>query len=315
MREFVDECNKEGIIPFFYHTCFDWHYEKKYLDSIGRYDEICFRDQPDYERFFATSGYFDFWKKSLEILCTRYGKIGGFWFDGTWACPGANWPLDEVYGMIRKYQPTAMVINNTGLDALGEVGHPEIDSVTFERGKPAITRCTDRPRAGEMCQTLNQHWGHVDDDINYKSINELITNLVDCRANNCNMLLNVGPTKDGSIEPIEKCIFEKIGKWVKVNKDFIYDIKACEDIQTKNCLLVKDDDYYYAIIKDVPMQADPNVQRLQTMGQVWIEKEILSAEWLDDGSKINFNKNEFKVDAFVLSKCFCARVAKLTLKD
>ena len=315
VREFVDECNKEGIIPFFYHTCFDWHYEKKYLDSIGRYDEICFRDQPDYERFFATSGYFDFWKKSLEILCTRYGKIGGFWFDGTWACPGANWPLDEVYGMIRKYQPTAMVINNTGLDALGEVGHPEIDSVTFERGKPAITRCTDRPRAGEMCQTLNQHWGHVDDDINYKSINELITNLVDCRANNCNMLLNVGPTKDGSIEPIEKCIFEKIGKWVKVNKDFIYDIKACEDIQTKNCLLVKDDDYYYAIIKDVPMQADPNVQRLQTMGQVWIEKEILSAEWLDDGSKINFNKNEFKVDAFVLSKCFCARVAKLTLKD
>jgi alpha-L-fucosidase len=166
-----------------------------------------------------------------------------------------------------------------------------------------------------MCQTLNQHWGHVDDDIHYKSINELISNLVDCRANNCNMLLNVGPTADGSIEPIERCIFQMMGKWIKVNKNFIYDVSACEDIKAENCLLVKDENYYYAMIKDVPMQADPNVQRLEKMGQVWIEKEIVSAEWLDDGSKITFDKNEFKVDAYELSRCYCARVAKLTLKD
>ena len=25
IREFVDECNAEGIVPFFYHTLFDWH--------------------------------------------------------------------------------------------------------------------------------------------------------------------------------------------------------------------------------------------------------------------------------------------------
>ena len=315
VREFVDACNEAGIIPFFYHTCFDWYQEKLHLDKIGRTTEISFRDQPDYEKYFNTGEYFTFWKKSIELLCTRYGKIGGFWFDGTWACPGANWPLDEVYAMIRKYQPTAMIINNTGLSALGEVGHPEIASVTFERGKPAIPRCSDRPRAGEMCQTLNQHWAHVDEDINYKAPSELIGNLVDCRANNCNMLLNVGPTGDGSILPMEKCIFEIMGKWIKANKDFIYNVTACEDVKTKNCLLVKDEKYYYAIIKDVPMQADPNVQRLQEMGQVWIEKEIISAEWLDDGSKIDFMKNEFTVTPFVLSKCYCVRVAKLTLKE
>ena len=38
--------------------------------------------------------------------------------------------------MIRRYQPDAIIVNNTGLDARGEVGNPEIDSVTFENGRP-----------------------------------------------------------------------------------------------------------------------------------------------------------------------------------
>ena len=43
-----------------------------------------------------------------------------------------------MYGTIRKYQPDAMIINNTGLSECGKVGHPEIDSVTFERGNPTF---------------------------------------------------------------------------------------------------------------------------------------------------------------------------------
>ena len=30
IREFVDECNAQGVIPFFYHTLLDWH-EKSYI--------------------------------------------------------------------------------------------------------------------------------------------------------------------------------------------------------------------------------------------------------------------------------------------
>ena len=61
IREFVDECNKEGIVPFFYHTLLDWY-------------------NPDYKNNFPK--YIDYLVRSIEILCTEYGKIGGFWFDG-----------------------------------------------------------------------------------------------------------------------------------------------------------------------------------------------------------------------------------------
>ena len=63
-----------------------------------------------------------------------------------------------------------MIINNTGLVGEGEISHPEIDSVTFERGKTSKVKTADRERAGEMCETFNDHWGYCKNDINFKFI-------------------------------------------------------------------------------------------------------------------------------------------------
>ena len=74
VREFVDECNAEGIIPFFYHTLLDWH-EKSYYENF-----------PEYLKYL---------RASIEILCKNYGKIGGLWFDGFWDKPDANWQFER----------------------------------------------------------------------------------------------------------------------------------------------------------------------------------------------------------------------------
>ena len=62
-----------------------------------------------------------------------------------------------AYATIRKYQPEAMIINNRGLSTLGEVSHQEIDSVTFERGKPTFVDTSKKPIAGEMCEGITEH--------------------------------------------------------------------------------------------------------------------------------------------------------------
>ena len=94
----------------------------------------------------------DYLQKSVELLCKNYGKIGGIWFDGYWEYPENDWQQDKLYGMIRSYQPEAMIINNTGLFNLGALGHPELDSVTFERGKPQPINMEGAPKyvASEM---------------------------------------------------------------------------------------------------------------------------------------------------------------------
>lgn len=76
IKEFVDECNAQGIMPVFYHTMLDWH---------------C----PEYENDFPK--YIDYLEKSLRLLCTNYGKIGGFWFDGTWDKTDVDWQENRLY--------------------------------------------------------------------------------------------------------------------------------------------------------------------------------------------------------------------------
>lgn len=295
IREFVDECNKEGIIPFFYHTLLDWH-------------------NPDYNNDFPK--YIDYLDKSIEILCKNYGKIGGFWFDGMWDKPNEDWQEDRIYGTIRKYQPEAMIINNTGLNALGQTGHIEIDSVTFERGKPAFVDTSEKPIAGEVCDALTDHWGYAKYDICLKSPKELIETLIDCRKYDCNLLLNSGLKGNGEMDEGEKAAFKRIGMWIKENKNFIYKAKST-DLTAENADMMTDGEYYYAAIKGVLMSANCNVAKFGESKTVTLntDKRIVDAEWLDSGKEINLKTdNSFVCEPFEYGKSLAVRVAKFKLK-
>ena len=295
IREFVDECNKEGIIPFFYHTLLDWH-------------------NPDYNNDFPK--YIDYLDKSIEILCKNYGKIGGFWFDGMWDKPNEDWQEDRIYGTIRKYQPEAMIINNTGLNALGQTGHIEIDSVTFERGKPAFVDTSEKPIAGEVCDALTDHWGYAKYDICLKSPKELIETLIDCRKYDCNLLLNSGLKGNGKMDEGEKAEFKRIGMWIKENKNFIYKAKST-DLTAENADMMTDGEYYYAAIKGVLMSANCNVAKFDESKTVTLntDKRIVDAEWLDSGKEINLKTdNSFVCEPFEYGKSLAVRVAKFKLK-
>lgn len=295
VREFVDECNKAGIVPFFYHTLLDWHV-------------------PEYNDDFPK--YIDYLVKSIEILCSSYGKIGGLWFDGMWDKPNEDWQEDRIYSTIRKYQPEAMIINNTGLSAQGKTGHKEIDSVTFERGKPAALDCGDKPVAGESCDGINDHWGYAENDICTKSVPTLIEHLLDCRACNCNFLLNLGPMGNGYLKPIEKCELLEIGKWIKINKKFIYNAHSC-DVSATNARVLSDDKYYYAVMDKVPMAADPNVAAFSgDLSAVMLNtgKKILSATWLDNGEAADVSGNKINVRPFEYGTSLSSRVVRFKLK-
>ena len=295
VREFVDACNAKGIIPFFYHTLLDWHH-------------------PDYDTDFPS--YIDYLIQSVELLCKNYGKIGGLWFDGFWNKPDADWQFDRLYATIRKYQPEAMIINNTGLSALGEVGHPEIDSVTFERGKPSPVDTSKKPIAGEMCEVINSHWGHAAGDICFKSIPALIETLLECRKYNCNFLLNAGPTADGTLTVIETEILKYIGVWVKENAEVVYDAVPAE-ITAENADVYVNGEYYYAVIRDVPMAADVNVQLegAARLVKLHTEKTVTDAIWLDNGKEVKLvDGQSFSVEPFLYGISRYARVAKFKLR-
>jgi len=78
----------------------------------------------------------------------------------------------------------------------------------------------------ETCMTMNGTWGYKSYDLNYKSPQTLIRNLIDIASKGGNLLLNVGPTAEGEFPQQSIEILSEMGKWMKVNGEAIYGTKA-----------------------------------------------------------------------------------------
>ncbi|MBE6568968.1 MAG: alpha-L-fucosidase [Ruminococcaceae bacterium] len=242
IRDFVDGCNAEGIIPFFYHTTLDWYH-------------------PDFDRDFKS--YLQYLRDSVEILCTEYGRIGGLWFDGNWWKPNDDWEEDALYGVIRKHQPDAIIVNNTGLGARGAIGNLQLDSVTYEQGRPEPMDREGMPKylAAEMCETMNAHWGYAAKDVNCKSLAQLIETLCACRKLGANYLLNVGPDAEGEITPLQSALMLGIGDWIRMTGNCIYKAKPCgvKGLNHSKNFALRDGNKMYFFIHDLSISGNSNV--------------------------------------------------------
>lgn len=275
IAEFVDACKEEDLVPFFYHTTLDWH-------------------NKDFEENF--DAYLEYLYKSVEILCTHYDEIGGFWFDGNWAKPEADWKLDEFYGMIRRLQPEAIIDNNTGLSAQGEVTHPEIDSVSFEQGRPFPVDYTKYNKyvSGEMSFTLNEHWG-VAKDINYKSMRWIVESAALCRKYGNNLLINIGPYLNTEVPMMQRAILETLGKWVRMCGRSFYEGRPSTITGSGNDFaLSTPDGKEYAYMFDVSTWGDTHVLKSEESGyKVFsnVTKKIAKISWLDNDSEATFSQD------------------------
>lgn len=313
VREFVDACNAEGILPFFYHTLIDWREPSCPFHAI---------EHPEWDREGDWETYIQYLHKSVELLCKNYGKIGGLWFDGMWAYWEKDWHEDEFYSMIRSYQPDAMIINNTGMHKMGQLGHIELDSVTFERGNPQPLNMEGAPKyiASEMCEVFNSHWGYAELDLSYKSPAQLIETLAVCRKCGSNMLMNVGPMGDGYIRPIDEACLDIMGKWVTRHDEAIRSPRPTGiGIQGKpEDFLLRDGSTYYLFCLGLPMVADLNVQLgldSNYASTFTLDKPIKSVTWMDNGQEVPYQINGGQVTVitqpFSYGRHWVVRVAKI----
>ena len=313
VKEFIDACRARDILPFFYHTLIDWREETCPYTS---------QTNPQWNREGNWPVYMEYLQKSVEKLCKNYGPIGGIWFDGMWAYWDKDWQEDKLYGMIRSYQPQALIINNTGLHHMGQLGHIELDSITFERGKPQPLNMEGAPKyiASEMCEVFGSHWGYCAEDLSYKSPAALIETLCDCRRYGSNMLMNVGPLGNGLMHPLDKASLELMGKWVHRHEEAIRQPRPVDiSIEGKpNDFLLRNGKTWYLFCKGLPMTADPNVQ-LGLDGnydsRFPFPDKIRSATWLDNGESVPFTQAGGTVtlttQPFGYGQNWVVRVAKL----
>src|SRR5437588_5082527 len=216
LKMLADECHKQGVKLFFYHSQLDWHNPNYF--PLGRTGRTTGR--PEGGDWYK---YLDYMDNQLRELLTGYGDVGGIWFDGMWDKPDADWRISKTYGLIHSLQPAALVGSNHHLKPFdGE------DFQMFEKDLPGGRNSDFNAKSEignlplESCDTINGAWGYNSNDKRFKSTTQLIQYLVRAAGNNANFLLNIGPMPNGKIQPEFTERLHAVGEWLRSNGNSIY---------------------------------------------------------------------------------------------
>ncbi|CAL7935329.1 unnamed protein product [Xylocopa violacea] len=165
----------------------------------------------------------------LHELIEKY-KPEVVWSDGDWDAPDTYWQSKEFLAWLYNESPVkdTVVVNDR-----------------WGRGIPChhgdFYTCTDRynpgvllPHKWENCMTIDRKsWGFRRNAVlsEYFTLSELVKELVVTVSCGGNLLMNVGPTKDGIISPIFEERLRGIGDWLKINGEAIYNTKPWANTQ------------------------------------------------------------------------------------
>jgi alpha-L-fucosidase len=197
MKELAEACRKEGMALGFYHSTCDWHNPDFPLTSPGGSVK---RESSNLDR------YTEYLKNQSVEIIKNYGPLLVMWYD-------VPQQFDSVRGQgvidhIRKVQPDILVNNRTG--ARGDFDTPEQRVGGFQTGRP-----------WETCMTIARQWAWKPDD-EVKSLEQCLHNLIRSAGGDGNLLFNVGPKPDGTIEPLQVERLREMGVWLKKYGDAIY---------------------------------------------------------------------------------------------
>ncbi|MEY2418567.1 MAG: alpha-L-fucosidase [Actinomycetota bacterium] len=203
----ADALRAEGLRVGFYFSLCDWH-EPTYPPFAEEHKPYVLGSSPplsseeDAEKFRA------YLKAQLTEILTKYGQVDELWFDGGWERPVPWWQPKELEELIRGLQPNIVI--NDRLYGVRDFETPE----QFVPPKPL-------PGPWETCMTMNDSWGWVPGDTNYKSSTQIIHTLCEIVGKGGNFLLNVSPMGDGSIPDVQVERLDAVTRWMAKHREAV----------------------------------------------------------------------------------------------
>lgn len=233
VKEFVEACRAVGLKVGFYFSGPDWHFDRDFMSFLYGGTAARYRGKlpelgPDHEPRVLNhspeeiaahhAALAEMVQGQIQELLTRYGKIDLMWFDGGPSHPqrGDLFPIERI----RALQP-GIVINPRF--------HGRGDFITPEGHLPEDLRLKS-DEWGELCSCWAGSWSYTQRP--YRPFNDVIGELVRCRASGINNLLDIGPTASGDLEPAAYENLAKLAAWMKVNSEAIYGTRALQGRET-----------------------------------------------------------------------------------
>ncbi|CAG9822075.1 unnamed protein product [Phaedon cochleariae] len=241
--ELAEAVRRRNITFGLYHSLFEWFHPIYLSDKASNWTK----------KEFVTNKIIP---EMRELIQTYEPAV--LWSDGDWEAPDSYWNSTEFLAWLYNDSPVkdSIVTNDRwGID------------IPCKHGD--FFSCQDRYNPGtlqlhkwENAMTIDkQSWGFRRNAklSDYYSTLELISQLVSTVSCGGNLLMNVGPTKEGILAPIFQQRLKELGDWLAINGEAIYGSKPWS---TQNDSLdssvwytaSKDDNVVYAISLHWPLE-------------------------------------------------------------
>ncbi len=202
---------KRGLMTGTYFSKPDWHSQLYWWDvyPIKRGRNVNYPVTKYPERW---KGFQQFTYRQIEELMSRYGALDILWLDGGWVCKENQQDIDmpHIAEMARRHQPGLIIVDRT-------IRGPYENYQTPERTIPETQQCYP----WESCIPLSDDWGWVPYP-RWKSAQQVINTLIEVVAKGGNLVLGIGPTAEGLIQPEAEQCLQEIGLWLQKNGRAIY---------------------------------------------------------------------------------------------
>lgn len=275
VREYADACRAEGLGVGLYFSCKDWDFPGYFRGPDA-----------DPEGFGKMVEHFH--NQTLELM-SNYGRIDILFYDcsddanfrGNWGDKTASevFGSKELNAKIRRLQPDIIINDRSGEKE--DYGTPE---------NTILNVLDDNGRMYETCMTMNSTWGYRENDHEWKSVSEIISQLVSCASLGCNYLLNLGPDRDGRIPQEAADRLYRVGMWLKANGEAIYGTDRVLPNWwngLSNGLVTTKGNHVYLCVKEWPADG---VERI-----VNIKNRVLSAKMLVTGRELSVRRDGRRV--------------------
>jgi len=283
LKLLADACHRRKFPLCLYYSVLDWHHPN--YPNQGRSHELPPQpgDSPDWDKYLA------FLKAHVRELCTNYGEIHGFWWDGN----SSQYHDTSINDMIRQLQPKA-VINDRGFDA-GDYGTPERD---YAKKGGFVLSFANRT---EACQSIGmESWGWRKDE-DYYTDRYIYSSIARYLARDANYLLDVGPQPDGAFSTEAVDFLARTGRWYGTVKEALEGTAPASNL-TGNCdvLLTRRGQTLYVIqyanpegdvVKLKPLTLLPRrAALLNTGADIPCSNEMVPSEFQDQGRYLRLTR-------------------------
>ncbi len=187
----AEACRKHGMLLSLYYSCPDWHHEWGYNDKSTHQWKSVQKERCDFSK------YKEYVLNQIGELLTNYGEI----YTLFWDIP-PRFEDRSINEYVRSLQPR-IFINNRGWDE-GDFSTPEREYGDSGAGARKMV---------EACNSLGeQSWAYREDE-DYHSVRYLTQSIDELMAKGASYLLNIGPRADGTVDPVQRALIERIGSW------------------------------------------------------------------------------------------------------